>query len=447
MSHPGRVVWSEGMFLYPQHFQQQDRWVEGLVRASTHSLRHYGWGFHALELEPGLIAQGKIGIRRAAGVMRDGTAFAIPDDTVCPDAIDIGVTVAQTVIYLVLASTPAGSAEIDPLEAEPTGARYAAREIDVRDNIAHADGAATLHVAEPRFRLLTGAVPRDAYVSMAIARVAGAQTDGTLVLDQEFPVPCLAFGVSPYLTSIVAELVGKLGTIARERAAYITGKRAQGAGDLEDFLVLQLCNRYLAGAQHLSAQRASHPEDLYRWMLELLGEASTFNAGEPLAPSVEAYRHAEPWLGFRPLVAELRRILIRLARVDRPALKIDLIHYPSGACVAELDDLALFTGAAFFLAVKAHASPEEIRQRLPGQTTVGPAEELQSMVNAAVAGIELRHEPTVPREIPIRRNMVYFSFDQASGFWHNLPQSSGLAIHVTGDLRDGLELECWAIRG
>ena len=39
MTLSGRVVWSEGMLLRTQHLQQQDRWVEGLVRASTHGLR------------------------------------------------------------------------------------------------------------------------------------------------------------------------------------------------------------------------------------------------------------------------------------------------------------------------------------------------------------------------------------------------------------------------
>jgi type VI secretion system protein ImpJ len=32
MSWTNRVVWQEGMFLRTQHFQQQDRWTEQLVR-------------------------------------------------------------------------------------------------------------------------------------------------------------------------------------------------------------------------------------------------------------------------------------------------------------------------------------------------------------------------------------------------------------------------------
>jgi type VI secretion system protein ImpJ len=448
MSQSGRVVWSEGMLLRTQHLQQQDRWIETLVRSATHGLRHYGWGFRELELERGLLTQSKVAIRKANGVMPDGTAFALPDDAPCPEPIEVAATAAQSVVHLALPVRLAGSAEIDSPGREPTGARYAAREVEVRDSVAHADGApAPVHVAELRFRIVNGAAQRDAYVHMPIARVSSVLADGTLVLDNEFPVPCLGFGASPWLVGVVDELVGKLESIARERAAFVTGRRAQGAGDLADFMALQLCNRYLAGARHLSAQRAAHPEDLYRWMLELLGEASSFSASDPVAPEIEPYRHAEPWLGFRPLVAEVRRILLELARPDRKAVQIPLRLYPSGARAAEIQDRSLFKEASFYIAVQAPAAPEAIRQRLPGQITIGPAEDLQSMVRSAVPGIPLRHVPNVPREIPVRRQMVYFEFDRNNEFWRRLPQSAGLAIHVTGDLREGMDMECWAVRG
>ena len=449
MTLSGRVVWSEGMLLRTQHLQQQDRWVEGLVRASTHGLLGTTDGASASSnSNSGLLTQGKVGIRRASGVMPDGTAFAFPDDCPNPEPVAVAATAAQGIVYLALPVRLAGSAEIDAPGREPTGARYAAREVEIRDSVAHADSAgAPVHLAELRFRLLNGGTSRDAYVDLPLARVAAVLADGTLVLDGEFPVPCLGYGASPYLGGVVDELVGKLESIARERAAFVTGRRAQGAGDLADFLALLLCNKYLAGARHLSAQRGTHPEDLYRWMLELLAEASSFAAGDPVAPEIEPYRHAEPWLGFRPLVAEVRRTLLELARPDRKAVQIPLRLFPSGARAAEIQDRSLFTEASFYIAVQAPASPEQIRQRLPGQITIGPAEDLQGMVRSAVPGIPLRHVPTVPREIPVRRQMVYFEFDQNSDFWRRLPQSAGLALHVTGELREGMEMECWAVRG
>ena len=44
MSWTNRVVWQEGMFLRTQHFQQQDRWTEQLVRGRVQALRPHPVG-------------------------------------------------------------------------------------------------------------------------------------------------------------------------------------------------------------------------------------------------------------------------------------------------------------------------------------------------------------------------------------------------------------------
>jgi len=44
MTWTNRVVWQEGMFLRAQHFQQQDRWLEALVRTRTAPLRPHPCG-------------------------------------------------------------------------------------------------------------------------------------------------------------------------------------------------------------------------------------------------------------------------------------------------------------------------------------------------------------------------------------------------------------------
>jgi len=90
MSSNNKVVWSEGLFLQPHHFQQQDRYFERFVEARCHALTPHSWGFTEIELERDLLAIGKFALRRAAGVFPDGTPFRMPDDDPLPAAIDIG---------------------------------------------------------------------------------------------------------------------------------------------------------------------------------------------------------------------------------------------------------------------------------------------------------------------------------------------------------------------
>ena len=78
MTHDSRVVWTEGLFLRPQHFQQQDRWVDGLVRGAVRGIVEHGYGFRALRLDQGLLTTGKVALESADGILPDGTPFSVP---------------------------------------------------------------------------------------------------------------------------------------------------------------------------------------------------------------------------------------------------------------------------------------------------------------------------------------------------------------------------------
>ena len=52
MSSRNRVIWSDGLFLQPQHFQQQERYIERYVETRCQSLVPHSWGFTEIEFEP-----------------------------------------------------------------------------------------------------------------------------------------------------------------------------------------------------------------------------------------------------------------------------------------------------------------------------------------------------------------------------------------------------------
>lgn len=50
-----RVAWVEGMLMEPQHFQQQERYLEHLTEMRARSLSALAWGFHSLSINQGLL--------------------------------------------------------------------------------------------------------------------------------------------------------------------------------------------------------------------------------------------------------------------------------------------------------------------------------------------------------------------------------------------------------
>ncbi|ETO49692.1 hypothetical protein L325_0122105 [Yersinia pestis 9] len=54
-----RVAWVEGMLMEPQHFQQQERYLEHLTEMRARSLSALAWGFHSLSINQGLLDQAR----------------------------------------------------------------------------------------------------------------------------------------------------------------------------------------------------------------------------------------------------------------------------------------------------------------------------------------------------------------------------------------------------
>ena len=128
MSAHNRVIWSEGLFLQPQHFQQQDRYFERYVETRCQALVPHSWGFTEIELERDFLSIGKFGLRRAAGVFPDGTPFRMPDDDPLPAPIDIGPDVRDQILYLAVPLRRSGELDVDrDAGARRTGAARRAR--------------------------------------------------------------------------------------------------------------------------------------------------------------------------------------------------------------------------------------------------------------------------------------------------------------------------------
>lgn len=117
MSWYSKVLWSEGLFLRPHHLQQSDRYLEHLVEARTRAASPYPWGFSHIEIDRDLAQQSKFAVRRAAGVMPDGTPFDIPNDSPAPPPIEVPDGAAQQLLWLSMPTAAANSREVDAAEA------------------------------------------------------------------------------------------------------------------------------------------------------------------------------------------------------------------------------------------------------------------------------------------------------------------------------------------
>ncbi|KYO54615.1 type VI secretion system baseplate subunit TssK (plasmid) [Tistrella mobilis] len=443
MSWDNKVVWSEGMFIRPQHFQQQDRWIEKLVRGRVADLGPCPWGLVELAVDQDLLGTGRFAAARVRGVFEDGTLFSVPDDTDHPAPLAVPPDTRNRLVYLGVPLRRPGAADVDHADAPEAATRFAAREIEVADANAFSTAEARIGIGRLRLRYLLEGEDRAGYATIALARIVEVRPDRQIVLDTRFVPPVLTVTASPVLTGHATEIAGMLHQRGEALADRVAHAGAGGVAEIADYMLLQTVNRHEPVFAHLLALGRLHPERLYTDMLALMGDLAVFTAGAKRPASLPPYEHEDLGRTFRAVMTELRQALSAVLEQTAIPVPLELRNY--GIRVARIDDRSLLDQAAFVLAVKADAPAEAVRRHLPQQMKIGPVEQIRNLVNAALPGIAIRPLAVAPRQLPFHPGVQYFELERTSRFWDDLKTSGGMAVHVAGEF-PGLVLECWAIK-
>ena len=442
MTWTNRVVWQEGMFLRAQHFQQQDRWLEALVRERTAALRPHGWGLTEAAINRDLLTTGQFALATASGVFEDGTPFALPGETDQPVPLDLPETTRNAVVYLVLPMRQAGSVEIaaDGLSE----GRYDQRGFEAYDTHSGSPQPAELQVGRLRLRYMLETENRAGYHGIGLARVVEVAADRRVILDDRWIAPALVCAAVPPLAGLLSELSGILNQRGEALAARLTAPGSRGVADVSDFLLLQSVNRAQKLLSHWADAGNVHPADLYAALVQMAGDFATFTEATRRPADFPPYRHADLQRSFAPVVADLRRSLS--AVIEQTATAIPLQLRAHGVRVGPIVDRGILRSTSFVLTVQADVPTETLRRLFPTQVKIGAVEQIRELVNVALPGIAVRPLPVAPRQLPFYAGATYFELDRNSPHWQQMQSSGGFAVHVSGDFPN-LNIELWAIRG
>ncbi len=443
MSVSNKVVWSEGLFLQPQHFQQQDRYVERYVETRCHALTGHSWGFTEIEIERDFLTIGKFGLKRLAGVFPDGTPFQLPDDAPLPAPIDVGGNVRDRIVYLAIPLRRSGERDVERASESNGLVRHEVRELQVRDATSDSGNTALVEVASLRTQLLFESDLTPAYATVPLAHIVECRADKQVVLEDRFIPTVLHVRAATRLASITTELLGLLHQRGDALSGRVMATGRGAAAEFADFLMLQTINRYEPLFAHYADAGALHPEALYEACLAAAGELTTFTTTGKRPPRFPGYRHEQLRESFDPVVASLRQSLSVV--LEQNAISIPLESKKFGISVAIIADRSLYTTAVFILAARADIPAEELRRRFPAQLKIGPVEKIRDLVTLQLPGVPVAAVPVAPRQIPFHAGFAYFELDQSSDLWEQMKTSGGLALHIAGEF-PGLTMEFWAIR-
>ncbi|ADG20110.1 type VI secretion protein, VC_A0114 family [Paraburkholderia atlantica] len=447
MSWYSKVVWSEGLFLRPQLFQQQERYFESFAHRRSAPLSPFFWGFSRYEIDQESLGFGKLVFKSGLGVFPDGTPFEVPGLTQPPPPLTIGAEHQEQVIYLAIPLRLPNTEETAFTEQSGSLARYHAYDTELRDSNAIGQGPKPVQLSNLRLRLLPEKELTQSWIGVALTRVKALHADGAVSLHSTDHIPPVTgYGANPLLREWAMQLHGLARLRADALAARLSGAdgRSGAAAEAADFLLLQVLNRYEPLLEHICQLEETAPVNLYRELALFAGELSTFVRPQTRRPRpAPGYDHAQLYRSIRPLVEEVHYLLNQV--LIRSAQPIALTEQAHGIRTAATLPNELAGYSSLVLAVGAQMPAELLQQQFLAQTKISHPQRLPELIRSHLPGLTMATLPVPPRQIPFNSGFIYFELSRTGPFWEQIARHGGLAMHVAGHFPE-LKLELWGVR-
>jgi type VI secretion system protein ImpJ len=460
MARYNRILWNEGLFLTPHHFQQSALYFEDQLAERMALATAFPLGIRSLEIDMEALNTGTFRLLSFRGLFPTGLSVRFPDIDPAPPSVDFkesfDIRADHLDIFLGVPVHRGGwpNCRLSEDAAESTDeVRYSAKAASVEDENT-GRGERMLQRADLNLKIILGTEPRDNFECLQIARLEKSASGGYQLLDAYVP-PALAISASPYLEQLNRSLLERLVTRSSGLASGFTEAGADSRditpANLRAFLYFSVVNGVIPQLAHFRANPGSHPETLYRVLAGLTGQLSTFNATRLHPRDIPAYHHED----CGPVFNTLERLIVELLEMkDSQGYHIlPLTSVGEGRVQARIEkDGLLQPSSAIFLSVASEEIGEtEIAKYVPRIIVASP-DRIDQKLSLNLRGLPLQLVTVPPPAIPRRRNTWYYQLDtrgsssESQKDWEAIAAARVLVIDIPKDIR-GARYELLGLEG
>ncbi len=441
--------WHQGLFLQPQHFQLQDRYIQSLTVPLQTYLQPYFWGIGKLQIQDAALGNLSLQVLQGEFQFPDGTFVSLPENglldarSFSEDWIEGGKPLG---ILLGLRKwNPAGE-NVTVLSSLENIGDVATRFVtttepeDIQDLYQSGGASAQVKRLYHVMKIFWDSEEEELGDYELIPLASLIRHGEQIVRSDRFFPPCLSIDAVDPLMTLITEIRDQLTARSHLLEAY---KRERGihtaefgAQDTIFLLALRSLNRYVPLLFQITEARIVHPWVVYGLLRQIVGELSSFSEtvnvlgeyedGSVLVPS---YNHRKLHTCFLAVQNVLLRLLDEITA--GPEYVLELIYdgtYYSG----ELSTAMFETQNRFFLVLTTDQDPAVMLQSFTTMAKIGSRETLPLLIARALPGVKVNYQETVPQELPRRPGSYYFQIDHHSELWQQVQQSNQLAIFWDG---------------
>jgi len=442
-----RVLWGEGVFVRPQHFQQQALRNENHAIEVLQSVQRYSWGLRRLELDAAMLREGQIHVSSLEVAFRDGTLFNAPDGDPAPLSRALGElhqVGTETTLYACLPNLdPYGGNTVRADEQSPRPARYRSARHMTADLYTHAleEDVSTL---ELDVRLMVREENRDGYDSVPIARLVKDAT-GKWRQDEMYLPPLAAVSGAPRLMSMIRRLLEimlvkskALASVHHERTKNVV---SYGTSDITSFWMLHTINFNFSQLNHLANTEPLHPEELYLVLAGFCGALLTFSHAYTLE-DLPKYRHEQLSKTFTRLDEIIRELLDTV--ISSRYVLVPLTSPKPSFHIGHLESERLVENAEYYLSFQGEVAFSELLEEVPTWCKVGAPDDVEKILHSGLRGVNLVYTQQPPSSLPVRVGNHYFYFEPRGDIFQNMLKARSICIYMPESL-SSLKLELFVV--
>ncbi len=436
-----KVVWFEGMTLDPHHFQQWERYRNGMLNSRLRALAPSAWGLSRCQIDEERLANGELSLVECAGVMPDGLVFDVPEMGPVPETRSVKEHMSSTeesmrVMLAVPAHRPDGRNVRLQGSTDGRDVRFVAESSKVQNENTEGNKR-PVEVAHTNLQVQFEDESQEGYTTLPIAEIN--RSAGGFTLNDRFIPPCLWVDASERLMDLTREILELLVTESSDLQEYQEEAFAQRELSPSDILSLNLCGTINAYIPELNAHHTrgkSHPRELLQTLTSLAGELSTYIESTSVQPqNLPTYDHTAPGESFNQIETILQQ-MIGDATPSADYQRIGLQKKRENLYVTTVEGRLLEEAQLFVVARSDKHSEKKLTDDLPEMLRVASPNTIGGVLQSYTQALDIDVTRRLPVNMPVDNQATYFKMQKHGPYWDSIREEEGIAIFVPSEMQD-----------
>ena len=403
--------WHQGLFLQPQHFQQQDRYVQSLLQPFQTGLQPHFWGVAGLAIQEAALGNQSINLLKGEFLFPEQTYVSFPGNALLEARsfseswVEGGKPLG---VFVGLRKwNPAGE-NVTVLSSLENMGDISTRFVTSTEP----EEAVDLHQNGPPAQVkhlyyalrLFWESEEDKLGEYDLIPLASIERNGEATgLSQRYFPPSLSISASAPLLRLIVEIRDQLASRSHQLESYKRDRGIHtaefGARDMVFLLALRSLNRYVPLLYQMTESEPVHPWNVYGLLRQIIGELSSFS---------------ETFNVLEEITAGPEYVL---------QLLFDGTYYAT-----ELLPTIFQGNNRYYLVITTDQDMQQHLASFISLAKMGARESLPILIARALPGIGLTPLETPPQELPRRANSSYLLIDHHCDQWQQVQRNNNLAV-------------------